>query len=163
MIVQRPATQLTDLVLAESVLTTAWLDGAPFVASHPGDLEWWFASDAPDALDEHLRLWFVDDSLRAWSWIRGHLVNWENRPGDVATDGRILDAILEAGIAETTGRLEAWAPEDDPATVATLGRLGFRRKELRLSQFQRRVDGGSPIADAAATGWLHPEARQRPR
>lgn len=150
MIVQRPAIQLRDLVLAESVLTTAWLDGAPFVASHPGDLEWWFASDAPDALDDHLRLWFVDDSLRAWSWIRGHLVNWEIRPGDVATVGRILDAILEAGIAETTGRLEAWAPEDDPATAATLGRLGFRRKELRLSQFQRRVDSGSPIADAAA-------------
>ena len=51
---------------------------------------------------------------------------------------------------ETTGRLEAWAPEDDSPTVATLRRLGFRREErLRLSQFQRRVDGGSPIGDVA--------------
>ena len=130
------------------MLTRAWLDGAPFVASHPGDLEWWFASDAPDALEEHLRLWFVDESIRAWSWIRGHLVHWEDRPGDPSTDGRILDAILEGAIAETTGRLEAWAPDDDPTTVAALARLGFRRQELRLSQFQRRVDGDPQIGDA---------------
>ena len=45
------------------MLTAAWLDGAPFVASHPGDLEWWYASVAPDPLDVHLRLWFVDESV----------------------------------------------------------------------------------------------------
>ncbi len=44
---QRPVSP-TSLRRSRS-LTTAWLDGAPFVASHPGDLEWWFASVAPDA------------------------------------------------------------------------------------------------------------------
>jgi mycothiol synthase len=147
-IFQRPATSLADLAEAESVLTTSWLGGAPFVASHPGDLEWWFASVAPDALHTHLHVWCLDDSPRAWSWIQGHVVHWEIRPGDPTADVQLLEAILEAAIAETSGRLEAWAPEDDERTQATLARLGFRRKELRLSQFQRRVDGGSPIGDA---------------
>ncbi|HVQ22537.1 MAG TPA: GNAT family N-acetyltransferase, partial [Candidatus Saccharimonadia bacterium] len=54
---------------------------------------------------------------------------------------------MDAAIAETTGRLEAWGAEDDPSTLATLTRLGFRRQELRLSQFQRRLDGDSPIGE----------------
>ena len=147
-ITQRPATEPDDLRSAESVLTGAWLDGSPFVASHPGDLEWWYASVTPRALDEHLRLWSTRDGVRAWSWVHGHLVHWEIRPTDPTTDGQVLDAILRAAIAEIPGRVEVWAPEDDAATLATLDRLGFRARTLRLSQFQRRVDDGAPIADA---------------
>ena len=147
-IAQRPGSEIEDLRSAESVLTGAWLDGSPFVASHPGDLEWWFASVAPETLENHLRLWSTDDGVRAWSWVQGHLVRWEVRPSDPTTDDRMLDAILRAAIAETPGRLEAWVPQEDTATVATLDRLGFRARTLRLSQFQRRVDDGAPIADA---------------
>ncbi len=147
MITQRRATGVTDLLSAESVLTTAWLEGAPFVASHPGDLEWWFASVAPDALKEHLRLWSVDGSVRAWSWIWGHLLHWGIRPGDPTTDDQILEAILREAIVQTAGRPEAWAPDDDQASLATLHRFGFRPMELRLSQYQQRVDGVARIAD----------------
>ncbi len=148
MITQQRATDMTDLRTAESVLTTAWLEGAPFVASHPGDLEWWFASVAPDALEEHLRLWSVDGSVRAWSWIWGHLVHWGIRPGDPTTDEQILEAILRDAIVRTAGRPEAWVPEDDRASLATLHRFGFRPRQLRLSQYQQRVDGVARIADS---------------
>lgn len=148
MIVERRATSLADLLAAESVLTDAWLAGEPFAASHRGDLEWWVASVAPRPLETHLHLWSVDGTVRAWSWVQGHLVRWEVGPGEPTSAGQVVDAILGAAIAETTGRLEAWAPEDDHATVATLGRLGFLPDDLRLSQFQRRVDGRAPIAEA---------------
>ena len=153
-IVQRPATDLSDLVLAESVLTAVWLDGAPFAASHPGDLEWWYASVAPDPLDVHLRLWFVDHRVRAWSWIRGHLVHWEVHPDDSVTDDELLDAILEAAIAETTGRLEAWVPEDDQTTQATVGRLGFRRARCYAS----RSSNDALMAARRSAMRLHPLA-----
>jgi hypothetical protein len=78
----------------------------------------------------------------------GHVVHWEIRPGDPTTNHEVLDAILQAAIAETTGRLEAWAPEDDLASIETLLRFGFLPDELLLSQFQRRADRGAPIADA---------------
>ncbi len=146
-ITQRSGSGLEGLRSAESVLTGAWLDGSSFVASHPGDLEWWSASVQPWALEEHLRLWSTDDGVRAWSWVHGHLVHWEIRPTDPRTDVQMLDAILQAAIAEIPGRVEAWAPEDDATTLATLDRLGFRPRTLRLSQFQRRVDD-APIADA---------------
>ncbi len=147
-ITQRPGSGLDGLRSAESVLTGAWLDGSPFVASHPGDLEWWYASVAPRALDEHLRLWSAHAGVHAWSWVQGHLVRWEIRPTDPTTDRQTLDALLQAAIDEIPGRVEAWAPEDDAATLATLDRLGFRPRTLRLSQFQRRVDDAVPIADA---------------
>jgi ribosomal protein S18 acetylase RimI-like enzyme len=147
-ITQRPGTDLADLRSAESVLTGAWLDASAFVASHPGDLECWYASVAPGELAEHLRLWSTADGVRAWSWVHGHLVHWEIRPSDPTTDEQLLDAILRAAVAEIAGRVEAWVPEDDAATLATLDRLGFRPRTLRLSQFQRRVDDGAPIADA---------------
>ncbi|MGZ6373030.1 MAG: GNAT family N-acetyltransferase [Candidatus Limnocylindria bacterium] len=136
--------------MAESVLTSAWLDEEPFAASHRGDLEWWVASVAPHPLGEHLRLWSVDDTVRGWSWIQGHVVHWEIGPGDPSMSGQILEAILRAAIDDTTGRLEAWAPEDDTASSMLLRSFGFLPDELRLSQFQRRVDRDAPIADATA-------------
>ncbi len=146
-ITSRPARDLADLRLAGSILSRAWEDGAPFAASHPGDLEWWFASSAPAELSAHLRLWEVDGRLAAWSWVHEHDVHWEIWTGDPAIDGPLLEALLSAAIAETPGELTGWAPESDVPTLRTLERLGFRPTERRLSQFQRRVDDGSPIAD----------------
>ncbi len=145
MITPRAATGPHDLRAAESVLSRAWIDDAPFVASHPGDLEWWHASAAPDELAAHLRLWDVDGSIAAWSWVRTDQVVWEAWTGDRAADEPVVDAILRAAIDETAAALGAWAPEDDSATVATLHRLGFRAGERRLSQFQRRTDDDTPI------------------
>ena len=148
MITSRPAQDVADLRLAESVLTSAWLAGAPFAASHPGDLEWWYASAAPAALPDLLRLWEVDGSLAAWSWTNGGQVHWEIWTGDPATDGPLLTAILEAAIAETPGALLAWATETDAATLDVIARSGFCPAERRMSQFQRRVDDDAPIIDA---------------
>ena len=129
------------------MLSRAWLDGSPFVASHPGDLEWWFALAAPDDLGAHLRLWEVDGDDAAWSWVRDDQVHWEIRAGDPEVAADILGAILRDAIAGTDGPIHAWAPEDDPATLEVLARLGFRPGADRLSQFQRRVDGAAPIPD----------------
>ena len=148
MITSRAAQDLADLRLAESVLSSAWLADAPFAASHPGDLEWWYASAAPAELPDLLRLWDVNGSLAAWSWTHGDQVHWEIRPGDPARDEPLLAAILAAAIAETPDALLAWAPETDHGTLEVLGRSGFRPAERRLSQFQRRVDDDSPIPDA---------------
>ena len=143
------ASDLADLRAAEAVLTRAWLDGAPFVASHPGDLEWWYASSAPEPLAAHLRLWDVDGSLAAWSWVHGEQAHWEIWTGDPTADGPILDAILSAAISESSAVLEVWAPDDDPATLRSLERMGFVAGDRRLSQFQRRVDDGSRIGGAS--------------
>jgi ribosomal protein S18 acetylase RimI-like enzyme len=149
-ITSRPAQDLADLRLAESVLSSAWLADAPFVASHPGDLEWWYASAAPAALPDLLRLWDVDGSPAAWSWTHADQVHWEIWTGDPATDGPLLATILEAAVAaEGPHESFAWAPETDHATLEILGRSRFRPAERRLSQFQRRVDDDSPIPDAA--------------
>ncbi len=148
MITQRPARDIDDLRRAESILTRAWLDAAPFVASHLADLEWWYASSAPDALAEHLRLWDLDGSAAAWSWSHGEQVHWEVWTGDPADEGPVLEAILHSAIHAARGPLRVWAPEDDPATLAILDRLGFHAAERRLSQFQRRVDDDTPIGAA---------------
>ncbi len=148
MITSRAAQDVADLRLAESVLTRAWLADAPFVASHPGDLEWWYASAAPAALADLLRLWDVDGSLAAWSWTHGGQVHWEIWTGDPSTDGPLLTAILEAAIAESPGTLLAWLTETDTATLEAIAQCGFRPAERRMSQFQRRVDEESPIVDA---------------
>lgn len=149
MITSRPAQDLADLRVAELVLTRAWLEDAPFVASHPGDLEWWYASAAPAALPDLLRLWEVDGSLAAWSWTNGGQVHWEIWTVDPASDGPLLAAILEAAIADTPGALLAWATETDAVTLDVIARSGFRPAERRMSQFQRRVDDDAPIIDAA--------------
>lgn len=150
MIRVRPGSSIDDLLAAESVLTRAWIDDAPFAASHPGDLEWWHALATPDELAAHLRLWDVDGSLAGWSWVQAGQVHWELWRGHGRDDGPALEAILRAAIDETSGSLRAWAPEDDPATLATLGGLGFRPGVRRLSQFQRRMDGGSPVLPSSA-------------
>jgi ribosomal protein S18 acetylase RimI-like enzyme len=147
-ITSRPAQDIADLQLAESVLTRAWLADAPFAASHPGDLEWWYASADPAALPDLLRLWEVDGSLAAWSWVNGGQVHWEIWTGDPASDGPLLTAILEAAMAETPGTLLAWGTETDAATIDVIRRAGFDPAERRMSQFQRRVDDDSPILDA---------------
>jgi mycothiol synthase len=144
---RRPAGGLDDLRLAASILSRAWLDGSPFVASHPGDLEWWFGLAAPDDLGDHLRLWEVDGAAAAWSWVRGDQVHWEIRVDDPAVATDILDAILRDAIAVTDSPMHAWAPEDDPATLGALARLGFGPDAGRLSQFQCRVDDDAPIGD----------------
>lgn len=149
MITRRPGRDFDDLRLAESILSRAWIDKAPFVASHPGDLEWWFALAAPDDLGDHLRLWAEDGGPIAWSWVRGDQVHWEIRADDRSTATEALVAILRDAIAERDGAIHAWAPEDDPVTLEILGFLGFRPTADRLSQFQRRVDGGTriPVAE----------------
>jgi ribosomal protein S18 acetylase RimI-like enzyme len=131
------------------VLTRAWLEDAPFVASQPGDLEWWYASATPAKLPDLLRLWEVDGSLAAWSWTHGGQVHWEIWTVDPASDGPLLAAILEAAIADTPGALLAWATETDAVTLDVIARSGFRPAERRMSQFQRRVDDDAPIIDAA--------------
>jgi mycothiol synthase len=148
-ITSRPVQDLADLRVAESVLSRAWLADAPFAASHPGDLEWWYASAAPAALPDLLRLWEVDGSLAAWSWVHAEQVHWEIWTGAPETDGPLLAAILEAAVPEAPGPLSAWAAETDTSTLEVLGRSGFSPAERRLSQFQRHVDDGAPIPDAA--------------
>jgi len=147
-ITSRAAAGVQDLRAAGALLSRAWLDDAPFVASHPGDLEWWDALAAPDPLERHLRLWELDGSVTAWSWIRPDLVHWEIHPGSADPDGALLRAILGSAIAGSDGPLRAWAPEDDAATLDVLGRLGFEPTADRLSQFQRRVDRDPPLPDA---------------
>jgi len=147
-ITSRPATSLEDLRLAESILSEAWLHDGPFVASHPGDLEWWHALAAPDDLAMHLRLWNEDGALVGWSWVREHQVHWEIRHDVAGVPGSRLETILTAAIAETAGALHAWVPEDDPTTLGVLARHGFRPKADRLSQFQRRLGRDAPLAGA---------------
>jgi mycothiol synthase len=147
MITSRPGTDIGDLELAGSVLTRAWRDGAPLVASHPGDLEWWYASSAPSELAAHLRLWDADGRLAAWSWVHDDQVHWEVWTGDAGSDGQLLEAILTSAVAETPGALHAWAPEADQPTIDRLARLGFGPTERRLSQFQRGLDDDPPIPD----------------
>ena len=140
MISSRAGSSIDDLQAASAVLSRAWIDDAPFVASHPGDLEWWYAQATPDELAAHLRLWDVDGVPAGWSWVRDDQVHWEIWPDEGTDDRPILDAILRSVIDETTAALHAWAPEDDPATLGTLHGLGFRPGPRRLSQFQRRTD-----------------------
>jgi mycothiol synthase len=142
MISWRAASSLDDLRAAESLLSRAWLDDAPFADSHPGDLEWWYASVAPDELPAHLRVWDIDGAPLGWSWVTTDQVHWEIWSGDPSQDDLILEAVLRVASDETTGALQAWAAEDDPATIAILRRLGFVPGERRLSQFQRRIDDG---------------------
>jgi ribosomal protein S18 acetylase RimI-like enzyme len=141
------ATGTEDLLAAASILSRAWVDEAPFVASHPGDLEWWYALAAPDPLSAHLRLWRRDGTLMAWSWVRHGQVHWEiHVPRGSSDEAGLLDAILEDAIAGSDEPLHAWTPEDDPATRTTLDRHGFQPEDVRLSQFQRRLTGEPRIA-----------------
>ena len=148
MISSRAGSSIDDLRAASTVLSRAWIDGAPFVASHPGDLEWWYTLAAPDELATHLRLWDVDGAPAGWSWVRDDQVNWEIWRGEGADDRPMLEAMLRSAIDETTGALHAWAPEDDLATLGTLHGLGFRPGARRLSQFQRPT-GATPISIAS--------------
>jgi ribosomal protein S18 acetylase RimI-like enzyme len=132
-------------------VSRSWLDDAPFADSHPGDLEWWYASVAPDALEAHLRVWERGGSVVGWCWITKGGVHWEIRGGEPSADQLILETILHETIDETDGTLEAWAAEDDAATVATLGRLGFRQRERCGSQFQYAMERGlGPAMDLPA-------------
>ena len=136
------------------MLSRAWIDRAPYVASHPGDLEWWHASATPDPLGDHLRLWSVDGDTVAWSWVDvgAARVQQESWTGDPDLDRELVTAIMTAAIDETraTDRpLTAWAAPDDPVTIETLRELGFLDSGDRLSQFQRRVDHGAPIGEVS--------------
>ena len=145
----RAASGTDDLLAAEAVLSRAWIDDAPFVASHPGDLAWWFALVAPDPLSAHLRLWAQAGEIAAWSWVHSGQVHWEiHDRHDASAREDLLDAILDDAIAGGDEPLHAWSPEDDPASLVILDRHGFRPEDVRLSQFQRRVDGDTRITDA---------------
>ena len=143
MITSRSAANVEDLLAAGAVLSGAWLAGAPHVCTHPGDLEWWHASAAPDEISSHLRLWDRDGTTVAWSWVGADEVEWDGLRGELAADRAVAEAVLRAADEETPGSLEAWAAEDDTETRSTLEQLGYRRGSLRLSQWQLAIDGGA--------------------
>jgi mycothiol synthase len=144
----RPATDHDDLRRATALMSRAWAAGAPLVAGSPAGIEWWHASSWPDPLEAHLRLWRDEATGEdvAWTWHDDRELEWHVWTGTDARDRLVTRAVLEAVLGEAGGAaVHTWSAEDDAATIADLEALGFRVDELRLSQWQRRVDEGPAL------------------
>ena len=145
----RPATSTDDLRAAGELMARPWLAGSPLAFATPAGIEWWHAQSWPDALEDHLRLWSDGDDLVAWTWHEVGEVEWMNWSGDPARDADVTETIVEAALAEASGRsLGVWTDEADAATLEILARHGFAAKGRRLSQWQRRADD-RPITPVA--------------
>jgi GNAT superfamily N-acetyltransferase len=164
MLASRPAVGLDDLRAAGDVLTREWISGSPRVNALRGDLAWWYAQAWPAELGDRLRLWHEDGDTVAWSWFDGEGLEYAIWCGDDRADEAVERAILSFAIEDATapatrgegnGAVEAWAADDDHVTNSLLAELGFERiagastptHHTRLSQFQRTVEGDSPIDD----------------
>lgn len=164
-ITSRRARGVADLVAAAETLSRAWSAGSPRVAAARGDLDWWFCQAWPAALGDRLRLWRLDGKTVGWSWHDVAAIDYHVWTGSETGDGAVERAILDRAVAEAMrrqlaggdGSVEAWAADDDERTLRLLAELGFARLgsdstpiggHRLLSQFQRRVDDGSPIDEA---------------
>lgn len=141
MLTARPAAAIDDLRIATELLSRAWLAGSPLVAGTPAALEWWHVVSHPDPLGDHLRIWEEDGRPVAWSWHEDGEIEAHAWSGDATHDTDILRTILEQAVGDATdGTVGAFAAEDDRATIALFGELGFSEVGRRLSQWQRRAD-----------------------
>ena len=161
MTTSRTAASIRDLAAAGDVLTRAWSGRSARASSMRGDLAWWYAQAWPAELGDHLRLREAGGECVGWSWSDGQALDYAVWTGEPARDEAVEREVLEFAIdsaamrardGDGDGSVEAWVADDDEAAASLLGGLGFVRADggrghARLSQFQRRVDDGSPIGD----------------
>jgi ribosomal protein S18 acetylase RimI-like enzyme len=155
----RAAAGIDDLAIAEGLISAAWLGqtptvaATPSVAATPAALEWWHVTSWPDALGDHLRLWFADGIAVAWTWHDTGELEWHVWTGDPERDADCAARIVDTVLAEADGEpVAAWAAEDDAVALALFDSRGFRPTVRRLSQWQVRLDDGGlppvgPIPD----------------
>ena len=154
MLMHRPAVDLADLRLADDLMSAAWSSGSPTCVGTPAAIEWWYAGSWPDALADHLRLWFLDDAPVAWTWHDSGELEWHVWSGDPERDRSVASEILATVVDEAADSLVgAWAADDDHVALALFETLGFRRAGRRLSQWQRHADEGAPPARAVPAGY----------
>ncbi len=154
MLMHRPAVDLADLRLADGLMSAAWSSGSPTCVGTPAAIEWWYAGSWPDALADHLRLWFLDDAPVAWTWHDSGELEWHVWSGDPERDWSVASEILATVVDEAADSLVgAWAADDDHVALALFETLGFRRAGRRLSQWQRHADEGAPPARSVPAGY----------
>ena len=143
----RPATTLEDLRIAGDLMSQAWLASPSTAVATSAGIEWWHASSHPDALSDHLRLWFDGDRPVGWSWDDDGETEWHVWTGDPGLDGDVFRDILRFAIDGAGAHgVASWTSEDDAASTAILVGLGFQRAGRRLTQLQWRAPEGSSFA-----------------
>ncbi|MGH2474398.1 MAG: GNAT family N-acetyltransferase [Candidatus Limnocylindrales bacterium] len=153
MLTSRLAESVDDLRTATDLMSHAWRSGSRLVAATPAAVEWWYVVST-DPLREHLRLWEANGTPVAWSWVEDGELEWHVWTGDVAVDVTVLRAIVEAALEASAGRtIGTWSAEDDGATIALLGELGFRPEGRRLSQWQWHDTDPPPAVSAVPDGY----------
>ena len=154
MLTDRPAVDLADLRLADALMSAAWSSGSPTCVGTPAAIEWWYAGSWPDALVDHLRLWFLDDEPVAWTWHDSGELEWHIWSGDPDRDRTVAREILATVVDEAAGGLlGAWAADDDHVALGLFEAFGFRRAGRRLSQWQRHAHEAALPAIAPQHGY----------
>ncbi len=154
MLTQRPAATIEDLRTATELMSAAWRAGSPLVAGTPAAIEWWYALTAPDALGDHLRLWFEKEQPVAWSWHEPPELEWHVWSGDREHDVTAFRTLVEAVAAEAgSGEVGVFAAEDDAASIDVLVDLGFAAAGRRLSQWQRHASDATVATLAPPDGY----------
>jgi ribosomal protein S18 acetylase RimI-like enzyme len=150
-LIARRATSIDDLRTATDLMTAAWRAGSTLVAGTPAAIQWWYALTYPDALGDHLRLWYDGDRPVAWSWHEAPELEIHTWTGDAARDTEAFRTVVATALDEANGSEVAAFAADDDGAIEVLEGLGFVASGRRLSQWQRRAADGpvtpAPLAD----------------
>lgn len=143
----RPATTLDDLRLASDLMSAAWLASPETAVATAAGIEWWHASSYPDALADHLSIWFDDETPVGWTWDDDGETEWHVWTGEPARDDAVFRDILTAAVERAgTAGVASWTSEEDVRSIAILDGLGFARAGRRLAQLQWQPDPAVPPA-----------------
>ncbi len=114
-----------------------------------GDLDWWRYTANPGAGIENAQLWFVDESLAAFTWPTHGDLDLLVHPEQQQFLSRMLDWSLEQSQAHTTHgaeptELRVWSFDGDVERVRLFRERGFQRTDEAMCSRKRSLAGAIP-------------------